>query len=83
MNDKFHAKPGQAVIVHGPQGCGKTRHAKALAAHFGKIRVVDDWFKGEPLTSSDLALTNDDRVSGPNVFSFTQAMNAAGLVNRG
>lgn len=30
-----------SVIVYGPQGCGKTRHAEALAAHYGLRKIVD------------------------------------------
>lgn len=33
----------RSVVVFGPQGCGKTRNAEALAAHFGLRFVVDDW----------------------------------------
>ena len=32
-----------AVIVYGPQGCGKTRHTETLKKHFGCDKVVDDW----------------------------------------
>lgn len=70
--------PGYAVIVVGQQACGKTRNAQALAAHFGKTRVIDDYQPGMQLTASDLALTND-QVMGPNVFGYTEAMEAAGL----
>lgn len=31
----------KSVIVYGPQGCGKTRHAKGIAAHFGLTKVVE------------------------------------------
>lgn len=31
------------VIVTGPQGCGKTRMSRAIAAHFGISKVVDGW----------------------------------------
>lgn len=30
-----------SVIVYGPQGCGKSRHAEALARHFGCRHIVD------------------------------------------
>lgn len=30
------------VIVHGPQGCGKTRNAQALRQHFGCTAVRDE-----------------------------------------
>lgn len=32
----------KSVVVYGPQGCGKTTHAKALAKHFGVAHIVDD-----------------------------------------
>lgn len=31
-----------SVIVYGPHGCGKTRHAKQLQAFFKCTRVVED-----------------------------------------
>lgn len=31
----------KSVVVYGPQGCGKTRHAKRIAAHFGLKKVVE------------------------------------------
>lgn len=34
-----HAKP--SVIVYGPQGCGKTRHADALRKHFELDKIYD------------------------------------------
>ena len=48
------------VFVTGPQGCGKTRNAAALAKRFGCERIVDEW-TGEdflPLLPGDLVLTN-------------------------
>ena len=33
----------RTIVVFGPQGCGKTRNAEALAAHFGLRFIVDDW----------------------------------------
>ena len=33
--------PVHAVWVYGPQGCGKTRHAQALAEYFGLSRIVE------------------------------------------
>lgn len=46
------------VVVCGPQGCGKTTYACALARHFGKTRIVDDWTPGGPVPANTLALTN-------------------------
>ena len=33
----------KSVIVHGPQGCGKTLHAPQLLKHFGLRAVVDEF----------------------------------------
>ena len=30
-------------IVYGPPASGKTRNAKAIAAHLGLSRIVDEW----------------------------------------
>lgn len=49
----------KAVIIRGPQGCGKTRNAEALAKHFGKTLIIDDWKDGEPLPDNALCLTQD------------------------
>lgn len=61
-----------AIIVHGPQGCGKTRSAEALKAHFGVSRVVDGWAPGDPVEADTLYLTNvplvDEEGCGPVVL---------------
>lgn len=49
-----------ATIVYGPQGCGKTQHAKVLCARFGCESIVDDWAPGQPLTDGALHLTQED-----------------------
>lgn len=58
VKDTQPARPVPAtVILFGPQGTGKTRHAEALRLRLGCVRIVDEWF-GEPLLPGDLALTN-------------------------
>jgi energy-coupling factor transporter ATP-binding protein EcfA2 len=54
-----------AVIIYGPQGCGKTRHADALARLYEKTEVVecddlpmDFWTAGE-FGEHSLVLTNN------------------------
>jgi len=44
-------------IVYGPQGCGKTRNSRTLAAHFNCTSIVDEWLEGMPLTKGALHLT--------------------------
>ena len=46
------------VIVTGPQGCGKTRHAAQLAKALGCEGFVDDWWPGQPLQPGFLHLTS-------------------------
>jgi hypothetical protein len=53
----------QSVIVFGPAGCGKTRHAQQLKQHLGMQNVVDDWVYHDPLPPNTLVLTNDPRVN--------------------
>ncbi|MBN8260960.1 MAG: hypothetical protein J0L59_01390 [Xanthomonadales bacterium] len=53
----------RSLIVHGPQGCGKTRNAVALARHYGLSKVLDhhDPHALPPGVSVDtLILTNVD-----------------------
>lgn len=37
--DVFYRKPGRLVILHGPNGCGKTKAAKAVLAWFNNVRM--------------------------------------------
>lgn len=50
----------KSIIIHGPQGCGKTTHAEALRQHYGMTKVLDDWDGHDRLPMRDtLVLTND------------------------
>lgn len=51
------AASASAVVVYGPQGCGKTRHAAALAAHFGVGVIIDEWMPGDPIEADALHLS--------------------------
>lgn len=53
-----------AVIVYGPQGCGKSTNAEAMRRHFGVARVVDGYAPGDELPGDTLALTNVPGVAG-------------------
>lgn len=77
---KFVVPPG-SVIITGAQGCSKAEHAAALAKHYGKTRVVDEWKHGDPVPADALVLTNDTRLI--NAIRFKNAMSAAGLVTSG
>lgn len=47
----------KTVVVYGPPGSGKTRHAPELLARFGCLAIVDPWDGRSPLRRGDLALT--------------------------
>jgi len=71
------------LIVHGPQGCGKTRYAMALANQFACTHIVEDWNGSDPLRSSALALTNlapaDFDAGDSVVMSLARACEIAGI----
>ena len=48
----------KTLIVTGPQGCGKTRLAGEIAAHFGLSSIVDEWDGRAALPTGALVLTN-------------------------
>jgi hypothetical protein len=86
---------GRAVIIYGPQGCGKTTHAKQIAQHFGKAEVIEagdlpsDFWKGAPFSNNALVLTNDQALAmhhgehfGAKVYTFNEAMLACGINER-
>ena len=41
--------PSGAVIVHGPEGCGKTRNAEALQKALGCETLVDPWWPNQTI----------------------------------
>lgn len=58
-----------AVIVYGPQGCGKTQNSAVIAAHFNCSRVIDGWAPGDSAPEGALVLTNVPGVAGAIPFS--------------
>ncbi|WP_437881056.1 hypothetical protein [Pseudomonas sp. LRF_L74] len=73
-----HITNGKSWLVYGPQACGKTRNAPAIAAALGLAEIVDDWQPGEPVPiTKALVLTNHDGPHQPftrRVLTFDQAM---------
>ncbi|MBS1170587.1 MAG: hypothetical protein H6R01_1505 [Burkholderiaceae bacterium] len=65
------------TIIYGQHGCGKTAHAMALAAHYGKTRIVDGWMPGAAIPDNAIALTN---VYVDGCVMFDDAAREAGLV---
>lgn len=78
---------GVTTVVYGPQGCGKTTHAEALAEFLGCARVIDGLqFSGASLTPGALHLTSVTPAEmSPEVFararvlSFGQVMTLQAL----
>ena len=69
----------QGLVIYGPPGCGKSTHAAALAAFFGKSRLVDDWVPGGPLADDTIALTNELHLGA---LQFAEAMSMARITAR-
>lgn len=63
------------IIIHGPQGCGKTRHAQAMAALFRCSQIVEDWDGRTPVPAGALVLTQLQRFTPDtdvHVYSFDE-----------
>ncbi|WP_081263191.1 hypothetical protein [Pseudomonas putida] len=71
----------KSVLVHGPQGCGKTHNAIAIASALGLRHVRDDWQPGNPVPLLDtLVLTNAPSPGWHfkgRVMTYDQAMQVA------
>jgi hypothetical protein len=51
----------RSLLVYGPQGCGKTRNARAIADALGLTDILDDWHIGMPFpTFNVLVLTYEN-----------------------
>lgn len=69
------------IVIYGPAGCGMSRNAAALAAHYGKTMVIDEWAPGDALPENAIALTNviPNRAQLRNAIPFAEAIRAVGL----
>jgi len=73
------------VLIHGPQGCGKTRNAQALAEHFGCSKVVDDWNGRDPIARRKMSAAGCEDwkaralPTARRVMPFARAMRESGL----
>ncbi len=69
--------PRKSIIVHGSQGCGKTRNRHVIAKHFGLTKIRDNWCYPAAFASHDtlhLTYIPPPGKHGSNVLSFDQAM---------
>lgn len=46
------------IVLCGPQGCGKTKNAKALMTLLGMKHLIDDFVPGNKIAQDTLHLTN-------------------------
>lgn len=71
----------KSVLVYGPQGCGKTTHAREIAKALGLSKIHDDWQPGTPVALlNTLVLTSNCKSHTPfqrRIMSFDQAMQVA------
>lgn len=69
---------GKSWLVHGPEGCGKTANAPAIAQALGLSVIIDDWHHGMPVPRTKaLVLTNDTGPFDPftrRVLTYAEAM---------
>lgn len=86
MNGSLHLIKSESataegpVFIYGPQGCGKTRNASALAKHYGKVFVLEfdaaiaqDKYPDDAIVFSNSPL--------PGAIAFDDALAAAGIQN--
>lgn len=76
-----HTPAPRAVLVYGPQGCGKTTNAERLRRHFGCATVQDDGLHlhgpQRKIVDGALHLTTErpaNEVPDVRVLSFAEAM---------
>lgn len=68
-------------LLTGPQGIGKTRAAKRLAAALGLSHIVDDWNGSDDLPGNTLGINNDGlpRIDGWDEVVVIQVASREGL----
>jgi hypothetical protein len=77
----------ESIIVHGPQGCGKTRNAVTIARHFGLARILDDQdpsalppgVSTDTLLLTSVDLTGTAYLAGCRVLPYEPAAREAGV----
>lgn len=68
---------GKSWLVYGPEGCGKTKNAQAIAAALGLTEIVDGWLPGDPVPPRKALLLSTEAPDFPThkrVLTFDQAM---------
>lgn len=71
----------KSVLVYGPQGCGKTLNAAAIASALGLRHIRDDWQPGAPTPLLHTLVLTSAHNPGwhfkGRVMTFDQAMQVA------
>ncbi|GGX33139.1 hypothetical protein GCM10007242_45280 [Pigmentiphaga litoralis] len=70
------------VVIKGPQGCGKTRHAALLSAHFGCTQLIEEavpagahsWSDGSLVMISGAMPPDWHNPGGIHVLTFAEAL---------
>lgn len=68
---------GKSWLVYGPEGCGKTTNAQAIADALGLTEIVDGWLPGDPVPPHKALLLSTETPDFPThkrVLTFDQAM---------
>lgn len=68
---------GKSWLVYGPEGCGKTTNAQAIADALGLTEIVDGWLPGDPVPPRKALLLSTEAPDFPThkrVLTFDQAM---------
>lgn len=65
------------LFIHGPQGCGKTRNAKALCAFYKKSKAIDHYPRTPLESYNDVIVFSNDPL--PGSVPFATAMQIAGI----
>lgn len=68
-----------AVFIYGPPGCGKTKNAEALMAHYGKAQALDFDHDTKPIPQDAIIFLLEPNPNFPRAIAFADAMRDAGL----
>jgi hypothetical protein len=75
--EQMYMKDNLSVIIHGPQGCGKSTNSQRLAELFGLKTVVDDWTPGSKVSSRGVLYLTSERLgrhTGAVVIDYESAL---------
>ena len=68
-----------AVFIYGPTGCGKTKNAEGLIAHYGKAQALDYEHDTKLIPEDAIIFLREPNPNFPRAIAFDDAMREAGL----